>query len=458
MSTALIDDERVTPLNDHEPGDGDHVLYWMQAAVRTRDNHALEFAVRTANDLGLPLLVGFGLDPDYEDATARTLRFVVEGLRDVAAGLARRDIPFAFRHGPPAEIARELAGEAAAIVTDRNYLRDPRRWRREIAAESTVAMWEVEANVVVPVAVASDTREWAARTIRPKLHREYERFVVRLRTTPLDRSGSGLPRGFSPDEPADVLRDLGVDQPGESPLPGGENAAYATLTAFIDGALSGYGSGGEPVRDGGESHLSAYLHYGHISPVEILRRVLEQPASESRDEFVEEVLVRRELAHNFVWFEPDYDSFSALPDWARESLRDHGDDERPARYTKRELAEAATDDPYWNAAMVEMRETGLLHNRLRMYWGKRIIEWTNTPEYAYRVALELNNRYLLDGRDPNSFANVGWVFGLHDQAFKEREVFGKVRPMTAGGLERKIDADRYVSHVEEVTGVTIRGR
>ena len=180
-------------------------------------------------------------------------------------------------------------------------------------------------------------------------------------------------------------------------------------------------------------------------------------AAGSREAFLEGLIVRRELAHNYVWYEPEYDSFRALPDWAQKTLDEHRDDARTRVYTASELEAAKTHDVYWNAAMVELRETGYLHNRMRMYWGKRILDWTNTPEYAFRVTLDLNNRYFLDGRDPNSYANVGWLFGLHDQAFAEREVIGKVRPMTRSGLERKIDTDAYVRYVAEITGVMIDG-
>ncbi len=167
--------------------------------------------------------------------------------------------------------------------------------------------------------------------------------------------------------------------------------------------------------------------------------------------------MRRELAVNFVYFTPNYDSYSCLPDWARKTLAEHKDDEREHCYTRGELETARTHDRYWNAAMRELRYTGYMHNYMRMYWGKKILEWTGTPSYAYKVALELNNKYFLDGRDPNSFANVAWIFGLHDRPWGRRDVFGTVRYMSAAGLERKADIESYVEKIGERVEAARRG-
>ena len=176
------------------------------------------------------------------------------------------------------------------------------------------------------------------------------------------------------------------------------------------------------------------------------------PSATDKEAFLEELVVRRELAFNHVWHCRDYDRYACLPRWARDTLAAHGDDPRPARYTRAELEAAATGDRYWNAAMLEMTRTGYMHNYMRMYWGKKILEWSNTPEYAFATTLALNNRYLLDGRDPNSYAGVAWVYGLHDRPWQERAVFGKVRSMTAGGLERKFDIDAYVRWTQSLEG------
>ena len=184
--------------------------------------------------------------------------------------------------------------------------------------------------------------------------------------------------------------------------------------------------------------------------MEIARKTLAGKAGSGKDReaFLEELIVRRELAINFVVHERHYDSYGSLPAWARKTLDEHRDDPRPHRYTRSELERADTHDRYWNAAMQEMLKTGYMHNYMRMYWGKKIIEWTNTPEYAYSTALYLNNKYFLDGRDANSYANVAWLFGLHDRGWPERDVFGKVRYMNDKGLQRKFDIDEYAEWAE----------
>lgn len=449
VATATIDPARISALNDAEPGEGEFVLYWMQSSVRTRENHALEHAVRTANSCELPLVVGFGLDQDYADAEPRAMRFLVDGLVDVAGHLGRRKIGFVVRAGTPLDVARDLAGRAAAIVVDRNYLREPRRWRSELASAVDVRVEEVEANVVVPVAVASGKREWAARTIRPKISEHLTRFLEELDTTAVDVPIGDVPDSLPATDRGALLAAIDVEADPERFFSGGELAAQRTLRRFLKEGLSEYANAGTRVDGSASSHLSMYLHFGHISPASIVRAVQSSRApGDAVDAFIEELVVRRELAHNFVWYEPEYDKYAALPDWALETLDEHRQDDRETVYTKAELEASETEDPYWNAAMTELRLTGYMHNRMRMYWGKRILDWTNTPDYAYRVALELNNRYFLDGRDPNSYANVGWVFGLHDQAFAERDVIGKVRPMTMAGLERKIDTDAYLAYVD----------
>lgn len=455
MPTSVVDEARLHPLNSADAGSGRYVLYWMQATVRTRQNHALEHAVRTANTHDVPLVVCFGIDPKFRDSTPRSRVFLVDGLLDVAEGLARRDITFVVRRGHPRDVALSLCDDATALVADRNYLRGPRRWRTELARRVTVPMVEVESNVVVPVESASNKREYASRTIRPKILDRLDRFVEELTTTAVGNKRRVRLESLGGRE---ALLEAASAPQVRDRLDGGELAAHRTLQTFIEEGLEHYPNAGVEPTGSASSHLSRFLHYGHISPADIVRSVRKaDPPMEALDDFVEELVVRRELAHNYVWFEPDYASYRALPEWARRTLEEHRDDPREVVYTKRELESARTHDRPWNAAMTEMRETGYLHNRMRMYWGKKIIDWTNTPQYAFRVALDLNNRYFLDGRDPNSYANVGWLFGLHDRAFGERAVIGKIRPMTASGLARKIDVDAYVAYVEDLTGVAVVG-
>ena len=251
-----------------------------------------------------------------------------------------------------------------------------------------------------------------------------------------------------------ALSMLPIDQsvPPVRRFHGGTREARRRLTAFLRGPFSGYGRRRADPAEDTVSRMSPYLHFGQISAVEVTRKVLgsKSGTAEDQETFLEELIVRRELGANFVEYTPNYDSLTCLPKWARASLEKHRKDDRDYHYTRAELEAADTHDPYWNAAMREMVFTGYMHNYMRMYWGKKILEWTNTPEYAYRTVLALNNKYFLDGRDPSSFANVAWCFGLHDRGWTERPVFGKVRYMNARGLERKFDIDGYVQRVERL--------
>ncbi len=460
MATSLIDDRRLRRLNEAGPGDGDHVVYWMQAAARTRTNHALEYAVQRANDLQVPLLVVFGLWDDYPSATARTFRFLLEGLSDVATNLAVRDIGFAVRRGEPLEVAVDAAAGAAAVVVDRGYLVEARRWRRMLGRRVDVEATEVDTNLVVPVDVVTDKRQYAARTIRPRIHDHLDDFTVELLTTSIDTAWSGDPGGMDVSDPDAALDELSCDRsvaPVER-LHGGEEQAAATLRRFVGDALDGYADARNQPADMQVSYLSPYLHFGHLSPLDavLAARDADAPAADV-DDFIEELVVRRELSHNYCWFEDDHDRYASLPDWARTTLAEHRDDDREVTYTRQQLVDGETHDKAWNAAQVELRETGYMHNYMRMYWGKQILAWTNTPEYGFRITREINDRFLLDGRDPNSAVGVAWCYGLHDRAWQERAVFGKVRTMTRSGLERKFDVDAYVAVVEDLSGVAVRG-
>jgi deoxyribodipyrimidine photo-lyase len=232
---------------------------------------------------------------------------------------------------------------------------------------------------------------------------------------------------------------------------GGEGEARRLFASFLRSRFSGYADHRNQPQTDDVSHMSKYLHFGHVSPIYLALKARASSAGrENIDSFVEEVIVRRELSVNFVYFTPDYDSYSCLPDWAKKTLAEHKGDDREHSYTRKQLEAAETHDEYWNAAMREMIHTGYMHNHMRMYWGKKILEWSETPEYAYKTTLYLNNKYFIDGRDANSYANVAWVYGNHDRGWTERPVYGKVRYMSAGGLERKARPGEYVEKVDRM--------
>ncbi len=442
----MIHDSRIRRLNDRPEAAGGRVVYWMQQSQRTRYNHALEFAIDQANRLRLPLTVCFFLTGDYPGASARHYAFLLEGLCDVREGLAARGIPFDLRIGDPPRGVAGAARDAALVVADRGYMPVQRRWRERAAALLDVPLVEVESDAVVPVAVASQKKEYSAATLRPKIMKAYTAFLHPLAERAVGISSERDGDSLDPRDAALIVGRLGVPA-FPQPVPGargGQAAAAETLSRFIETKLDGFDvNRNDPGRDAC-SGLSPYLHFGHISPLEAARAALDTD-SPGRDRFIEELVVRRELSLNFAAHEPACDSYGGLPRWARESLAKHARDSREYLYGPGELENARTHDPYWNAAQREMTALGRMHGYMRMYWAKKILEWSASPEEAWRTALSLNDRYSLDGRDPNSLAGVGWCFGLHDRPWAERPVFGLVRYMNQAGLRRKFDMEPYVA-------------
>lgn len=449
----MIRPERIRVLNDKPArGDGRYVLYWMQQSQRAAFNHALEFAVREANERSLPVVVGFGLTDDFPEANARHYAFMLEGLADARGALASRGIALVVRRGPPARVALELARDAALVVADRGYLRVQRGWRDVVAAEARCAVVRVEADVVVPVDAASDHEEYAARTLRPKIGRLLPLFLAPLRETVPQRSSLGMGfDGLDISNPPELLGRLAIDR-SVGPVRefvGGHTEARRRLDDFVARKLAAYDEARNMPGCDGVSHLSPYFHFGHISPVEValaVRNAAGRAGDANVDAFIEQLVVRRELAMNFCESNPRYDVYEgAVPDWARRTLAGYAAGPRAHAYSFSELDAAATHDECWNAAQREMVRTGKMHNYMRMYWGKKLVEWCESPGEAFATALRLNNRYELDGRDPNSFAGVAWCFGKHDRPWAPHPFFGTVRSMTEAGLRRKFDMKPYLA-------------
>jgi deoxyribodipyrimidine photo-lyase len=455
-----IQGERIRVLKEAEPRpDGRYVLYLLQQANRAAFNPALEYAVEEANRLDLPVVACFGLldgASGFPEANARHYAFLLQGLADAKGGLDKRGIGFVMRKCSPARIAIDLAKEAALLVLDRGYLAIQKGWYREIAAKAKTRIVQVEGDVVVPVETASTKHEFAARTLRPKLNRLWDPFIAELKPRKVKHPARGLALESAVDvsDPDAVLAGMTLDR-AVGPVKrfvGGETQARKRLKAFIKDGFAGYGAGRNRPEAAAASHMSPYLHFGQISPVEIALAVRAAKAGDDDDRgaYLEELIVRRELAMNHVFYTEGYDAYAkAIPDWARKTLAEHAGDARPHAYSEEELAAGETHDRYWNAAMREMRETGYMHNQLRMYWGKKILEWSPSPEDGFARTLRLNNRYFLDGRDPNSFTNVAWVYGLHDRPWQKRKIFGTVRYQSENSL-KKFDAKAYVRAVEKL--------
>ena len=453
-----------TPPTDHRihPGPrtravpGEFVLYWIQSTMRSRDNFALNHAAQAANDLGLPLVVYQGLRPDYPWASDRFHTFILESAADMAADLASREIPYGFyfdRHrrasgepAPPSPL-EALARRAAIVVTD--YFptfivpRQTRRLRERIDAPVVA----VDSCTIVPMSYVSRAHP-TARGFRTEVATALPHFLhpvgnVELRVRrafefPFDLTipGSGA------QAPAALAAGCDIDHAvGPSPtIRGGQRAARARMVAFLETGLARYAEDrGDPNRPEAVSGLSPYLHFGNISPQEVLLRVRTVAPPDQYARFEDELLVWRELAHNFCHHEPRHRTVSAVPEWARKELDDHADDPRPARYSMDQLERGETSSPLWNAAQRSYVRDGTMPNYLRMLWGKAILHWSPDAGAALQTMEHLNNKYALDGRDPNSYAGFHWVLGKFDRPFYRRPVFGTVRYMSLAAAEKKFD-------------------
>ena len=450
----MIQQERVKLLNNKKIRDGKYVLYWMQAAQRAEYNHALEYSIRKANELKKPVLVFFGITEDWPQANQRHYYFMLEGLKEVRKDLHAKGIQMVIRRQSPDSGVVEFAKAAALVVVDAGQLRIQRKWRTCVARKIDCSLYEVETNLIVPVEEASFKEDFSAGTFRPKITKKLDYYLVGLNHKKPKLDSLGLKFAtFNIDNIDKALSKLNIDRSVAKvdSFHGDTSQAKRHLGDFLRKKLYRFSeSRNDPTADC-VSNMSPYLHFGQISSLYIALKVLEI-SSPGKDAYLEELIVRRELSHNFVFYNSSYDTFASLPPWAKRTLNFHRRDKRQYVYSLEQFEKAQTHDPYWNAAQKEMVITGKMHGYMRMYWGKKILEWSRNPQTAFKTALYLNNKYELDGRDPNAFAGVAWCFGKHDRAWAERPVFGKVRYMNAAGLRRKFDADAYVKKIQALEG------
>lgn len=449
----MIHKDRIKSLNNNTIANGKYVLYWMQASQRARFNHALEYAIDEANKLKKPVLVMFVLSDSFPEANRRHYFFMLEGLREIEAALKKRGLKFVCVNSSPEKAVVDFAHDASLVITDRGYLRIQKLWRSAVASNLRCPLIQVESDVVIPVETASAKEEYAAATLRPKIEKLLDNFLTPLRERKPEVSSLNLKfDSLDLSNPLFLLKRMKFsdDIENSKTMTGGIIAAEKLLENFIKTKLKGFAE----YRNNPEldylSGMSPYLHFGNISPLFIALKVKEA-GSQSEEAYLEELIVRRELSMNFVYFNDNYDKFESIPNWAKETIHKHQKDKREFVYSRHQFEAAETHDEYWNAAQKEMMFTGKMSGYMRMYWGKKILEWSREPEEAYQTALYLNNKYEIDGRDPNGFAGVAWCFGKHDRPWGEREIFGNIRYMNANGLKRKFDIDKYVQKIETLS-------
>lgn len=444
----VVDRRRIHLLNSREETAGP-VVYWMGRDQRAEDNWALLHAQELALERRAPLAVLVTLAPSFTGPTLRQYGFMLKGLAETALRLERLGIPlFLLRGDPPESVAVfERRHGLSVVVTDFDPLRPKRFWRERAAAGARAAYVEVDAHNIVPCRLASPKREYGAHTLRPKIRRLLPEFLVDI--------PSPVPHPFSwpvPSPPFDVDRLLGEPDMDRAvaevawPKPGGA-AGRSQLARFLERGLERYHLDRNDPTLPGQSGLSPWLHFGQLAPqrvaLEAARRLSSLAGVEA---FLEELVVRRELSDNFCLYNDAYDRVEGFPAWAAATLARHGGDPRPYLYEPEQLENGETHDPLWNAAQRSMVVEGKMHGYLRMYWAKKILEWSPTPREALETTIRLNDRYELDGSDPNGYAGIAWSLGgVHDRAWGERPLFGKVRYMSIAGCRRKFDVAAFVA-------------
>ncbi len=424
------------------------VVYWMSRDQRVHDNYALLFAQQLAAEKKRLLAVVFNLVPDFLEATMRQYGFMLQGLEDVERELHNFNIPFFLLTGDPGKEIPEFIdnNDVSVLVADFDPLKIKRKWKKDVGDKINIPLYEVDAHNIIPCRFVSDKQEFAAYTIRPKIHRHLPEFLAGIPELKKMKKSESFTNRFTGWEK--VYKKLNINKEIKEAdwIKPGEQNAHKALKEFLDNRFDKYADErNDPVKDA-QSNLSPYLHFGQISAQRIALEVKKFGGNpESEEAFLEELIVRRELSDNYCFYNPDYDSFKGFPAWAKETLNIHKDDEREFLYTKEEFENALTHEDLWNAAQNELIKTGKMHGYMRMYWAKKILEWTNTPQYALNVAVYLNDKYELDGRDPNGYTGCAWAIGgVHDRAWTERDVFGKIRYMNRNGAKRKFDIGAYI--------------
>jgi deoxyribodipyrimidine photo-lyase len=448
--------ERVTLLNDKEVNaNARYVLYWMQMYKRVDNNHALIWAIRKSNELKLPLVVYEGLKYYYPWASDRLHTFILDGVAEKRAAFEELGIRYLFYlqkdKDSPKQTVAKLAKDAALIVTDDYPCFIIPEHNRRIAERAEVPVFAVDSNGVIPMS-KFDKEEYAAYTIRPKIDKLLEQYLKPLPMERVEVPGTRLEvdcpdTQVTADNIASLVAGCDIEHSVKPSAyyHGGTANGRKRLKKFVDEILPDYEKArSKPDRDG-SSRMSAYLHFGFLSPLEIALAVSDSDAPQgSKDAYLEELVVRRELSFNMTRHNTHYDSLAALPAWVHKTMREHADDERQFIYPLAQLEAGETHDELWNAAQREMVVTGEMHNYVRMLWGKNVIAWSPSYEVAFETLVHLNNKYCLDGRDPNSYAGILWCLGKHDRPWMESPVFGTIRYMTSGSTGKKFDSKKYI--------------
>ena len=457
---TLAEDARITVRRGGVPDKaGKCVVYWMQRAQRGRDNHALDAAIAVGNALGLPVVAYFAGIKNFPHANLRHYAFLNQGLPDVEEHCAERGVGFVMRRAPHEDHLNFFADvKAAMVIGDENPMREPERWRVRIAEELRVPFWTVDADVIVPSKLL-EKAQFSAAVARPRLYRALSEFLVPYTNFHAEVKWK-RPNGLHADDVReDITRGWKNFDRSVKPVEtwtGGHHAAMKRLHLFCAAMLANYDRDRNHPELDGTSKLSPYLHYGHIGPQTIALAVdaaakLHPHMKAERESFFNELIVWRELSVNFVRYQPEYDSPGCADNWAVQTLAEHDHDQRETLYKLPQLEDGKTYDELWNAAQLQMVRYGWMHNYLRMYWAKKIVEWTPNVRIAMKVAIYLNDKYEIDGRDPGGYMGIAWsMLGKFDRAWFDRPIFGKRRYMSGASTGKKFQSAIYIKQANSL--------
>ncbi len=427
------------------------VLYWMSREQRAEDSWPLLAAAHAAASLDRPLICLFCFAPSFAHAQKRHYAFLIQGLKETSRQLRKYNTQMKILYGEPGPTVAALTAtlDAALVFIDFDPFPEKQPWRKEFLDRVSTTVYEVDGHNIIPAWIVSPKKEYSAATFRRKVHPLLDSYLEEYPLFPelSPRESIETPLFLSLEDAAARVATETAEAP-LSPYSPGSSAARAAMRRFFSERLNDYDTRRNNPALSALSDLSPWLHFGQLSPQRVALEALKTPQSPAREAFLEELIVRRELADNFCFYEPMAGTYDGLPEWGRKTLALHAGDRRPRLYTMAELEEARTGDPLWNAAQKEMVWKGKMHGWARMYWAKKILEWTETPEEAFERVLILNDRYELDGRDPSGVVGVSWAIGgLHDRPWAERSVFGMVRYMNDKGAARKFRVADYIESV-----------
>ena len=438
--------QRTKKLNDKDYASGP-IIYWMSRDHRVHDNWALIAAQELAKKHDTSIAVVFCLRKEFDQNTERMLDFMLTGLEEVDKELQKYDIPMYFLYGDPAEeipkfVKKEKIG---GVIADFNPLKWKMSWDDKIAKALDIPFVRVDAHNIVPCWVASPKQQFGAYTLRPKIHHYLEEYLENFSN--LHKQKADLkPEKIDWKDVREQIKSDDSVKPVDWLKPG-EKAAHRMLQEFIDERLATYDEERNDPTKHAQSEISPYLHFGHIASQRIALEIEKVKGhTASKKAYLEELIVRKELSDNYCFYNENYDNPKGYPDWAKKTHDEHASDKRDYTYTRQELEDGETHDDLWNAAQHEMRERGKMHGYLRMYWAKKIFEWSQNAAEAQKHAIYLNDKYFLDGRDPNGYTGIAWSMGgVHDRAWFERAVFGKIRYMNYNGAKSKFDVKKYIA-------------